>query len=94
MLTFARGALLASELVPPRNRGVARAAFVRHVLRDATNGTCVTVQDWRNGVCKASPVVVDIPFSIAGDFVYHCHILEHEDGGMMARIRVRASPQA
>jgi hypothetical protein len=24
--------------------------------------------------------------------VYHCHILEHEDGGMMARIRVRASP--
>jgi len=23
-----------------------------------------------------------------GDFVYHCHILEHEDGGMMAHIRV------
>jgi FtsP/CotA-like multicopper oxidase with cupredoxin domain len=23
-----------------------------------------------------------------GDFVYHCHILEHEDGGMMAIIRV------
>jgi FtsP/CotA-like multicopper oxidase with cupredoxin domain len=23
-----------------------------------------------------------------GDFVYHCHILEHEDGGMMATIRV------
>jgi len=23
-----------------------------------------------------------------GDFVYHCHILEHEDHGMMATIRV------
>lgn len=24
-----------------------------------------------------------------GDFVYHCHILEHEDAGMMAIIRVK-----
>ena len=24
-----------------------------------------------------------------GDFVYHCHILAHEDGGMMAIIRVK-----
>jgi hypothetical protein len=23
-----------------------------------------------------------------GDFVYHCHILDHEDNGMMAIIRV------
>jgi hypothetical protein len=23
-----------------------------------------------------------------GDFVYHCHILDHEDAGMMAIIRV------
>ena len=22
--------------------------------------------------------------NIAGTFVYHCHILDHEDGGMMA----------
>lgn len=27
-----------------------------------------------------------------GDFVYHCHILDHEDGGMMAIIRVNPSP--
>jgi FtsP/CotA-like multicopper oxidase with cupredoxin domain len=26
--------------------------------------------------------------SIVGTFVYHCHLLEHEDGGMMGRIRV------
>ena len=23
-----------------------------------------------------------------GTFVYHCHLLEHEDGGMMGLIRV------
>lgn len=28
---------------------------------------------------------------IAGTFVYHCHILEHEDGGMMGKIRVEPS---
>ena len=28
--------------------------------------------------------------SIAGTFVYHCHILEHEDKGMMAKIQVNS----
>ena len=60
---------------------------VRHA-----DGTCNSVADWRAGKCRAHPVEVEIPFSIAGDYVYHCHILEHEDGGMMAHIRVRASP--
>jgi len=26
---------------------------------------------------------------VIGDFVYHCHILDHEDLGMMAIIRVK-----
>jgi FtsP/CotA-like multicopper oxidase with cupredoxin domain len=26
--------------------------------------------------------------NLVGTFVYHCHVLEHEDGGMMGRIRV------
>jgi FtsP/CotA-like multicopper oxidase with cupredoxin domain len=25
---------------------------------------------------------------IAGTFVFHCHVLDHEDAGMMAKIRV------
>jgi FtsP/CotA-like multicopper oxidase with cupredoxin domain len=33
-------------------------------------------------------VRMDFRGAIAGDFVYHCHILDHEDGGMMAKIRV------
>jgi len=28
-----------------------------------------------------------------GTFVYHCHLLEHEDGGMMGLIRVEPRPQ-
>ena len=35
-----------------------------------------------------------IPFTdrvIVGKFVYHCHILEHEDGGMMAVVQVNPS---
>lgn len=33
-----------------------------------------------------------IPFTnpiIAGEFVYHCHLVQHEDAGMMANIRVQ-----
>lgn len=55
------------------------------------NGVCTATQ-WRQGLCVSKPVVLEIPFSQLGEFVYHCHILEHEDGGMMARIRVVPSP--
>jgi FtsP/CotA-like multicopper oxidase with cupredoxin domain len=56
-------------------------------LNNVQNGVC-TVDDWRKGRCISAPVVLDIPFTQLGEFVYHCHILEHEDGGMMARIVV------
>ncbi len=56
------------------------------------SGDCETIAAWHNGACKTYTQVIDIPFAVAGDFVYHCHILEHEDGGMMARIRVRPTP--
>jgi L-ascorbate oxidase len=67
----------------------------RHVIADtvsdAQNGVC-TIPQWRRGQCVSTPVVLDIPFAQLGEFVYHCHILEHEDGGMMARIQVVPSP--
>jgi FtsP/CotA-like multicopper oxidase with cupredoxin domain len=34
---------------------------------------------------------MDFRGSDTGDFIYHCHILEHEDKGMMAVIRVLPS---
>jgi hypothetical protein len=55
------------------------------------NGVC-TIPQWRNGNCASTRVVEQIPFTQLGEFVYHCHILEHEDGGMMARIVVVPSP--
>jgi L-ascorbate oxidase len=51
------------------------------------NGVC-TILQWRMQQCTSTPEVFNIPFSQLGEFVYHCHILEHEDGGMMARIVV------
>jgi L-ascorbate oxidase len=60
---------------------------ISDTVSNAQNGVC-TVDQWRSGQCASSPVVVDIPFAELGEFVYHCHILEHEDGGMMARIQV------
>jgi FtsP/CotA-like multicopper oxidase with cupredoxin domain len=33
-------------------------------------------------------VRMDFRGPVVGDFVYHCHILQHEDGGMMAKIRL------
>lgn len=33
-------------------------------------------------------VQIKVWFHVAGVFMYHCHILEHEDGGMMAQLQV------
>jgi FtsP/CotA-like multicopper oxidase with cupredoxin domain len=35
---------------------------------------------------------MDFRGAVAGEFVYHCHILDHEDAGMMANIMVLPSP--
>ena len=56
-------------------------------VNNEQNGVC-TVDQWRSGQCKSETVTVDIPFAEIGEFIYHCHILEHEDGGMMAGINV------
>ncbi|MFZ3263054.1 MAG: multicopper oxidase domain-containing protein [Terriglobales bacterium] len=50
----------------------------------------VLVPYW-NGTLPYPSVTVRMDFSdpeIAGTFVYHCHVLDHEDGGMMAEIQV------
>jgi L-ascorbate oxidase len=54
-----------------------------------TPGGCLDATAWKSGACQSTPTVVSIPFYVAGDYVFHCHIGEHTDGGMMARIRVR-----
>ena len=48
---------------------------------------------YRDPQTRAPGIVkVKVPFTnplIVGKFPFHCHILEHEDGGMMANVRVR-----
>ena len=60
---------------------------IADTVNNDQNGVC-TIAQWRSGHCGSTPEVFDIPFAELGEFVYHCHILEHEDGGMMARIKV------
>jgi len=53
----------------------------------------VQVPFWHGkGPYPSITVRMDFRGRIAGDFVYHCHILDHEDNGMMAIIRVRPAP--
>ena len=49
----------------------------------------VQVPYWTGtGPYPSVTLLMDFRGHVVGDFVYHCHILEHEDGGMMAIIRV------
>jgi len=49
----------------------------------------INVPDWSGtGPYPSVTVRMDFRGPDVGDFVYHCHILEHEDNGMMAIIRV------
>jgi FtsP/CotA-like multicopper oxidase with cupredoxin domain len=61
-------------------------------LRDTIN-----VSYW-DGVSKAYPrAKLRMDFrdpNVVGTFVYHCHLLEHEDGGMMGLIRVEPAAHA
>lgn len=85
------------ELAPSGGAGVvmdniplgvaAPASAISDQVMNNQSGVCA-IEQWRSGQCASQPVFVDIAFSEMGEFVYHCHILEHEDGGMMAKIRV------
>lgn len=81
--------LLNGSIVLHDNVPVPRPTPASNAL--ACDGTLGPVQ---SGACKPSSTFVLIPFRELGDFVFHCHILEHEDGGMMARIRTVATPAA
>ena len=50
-------------------------------------GGC-TIDQVHAGTCAVTPVQLEMPFKFAGDIVYHCHILSHEDAGMMAKLHV------
>ena len=56
----------------------------------ARNGANVARAEWRDTVLMSPKERVDIAFVAdnPGDWMFHCHILEHQAGGMMAVVRV------
>jgi FtsP/CotA-like multicopper oxidase with cupredoxin domain len=71
-----------------------------HFQLEAVNGVAIPkkkrqfydtypVADWKGGDYPSITVRMDFRGAVVGDFVYHCHILKHEDRGMMAIIRVQ-----
>jgi suppressor of ftsI len=75
-----------------------------HFIVESINGVVQPNQHWLDtveltpqgagvqGQVHPSQMKVIIDFrdpTIRGTFLYHCHILDHEDGGMMAKIQVQ-----
>jgi FtsP/CotA-like multicopper oxidase with cupredoxin domain len=62
-----------------------------HSFRVITrNGRKTTYQEWRDTVLMPPRERAEIAFVAdnPGDWMFHCHILAHQDGGMMSIIRV------
>lgn len=73
-----------------------------HFVPVSVNGVAVLPRTWadtvnlpprrrtaRGAVPSTMRVLLDVRDPVVrGTFVYHCHIFDHEDGGMMATIRV------
>lgn len=59
------------------------------------NGRPVKYVDWQDNVSLAPGETIKIlihPTDFTGKFVFHCHVLFHEDEGMMATVQVVAHP--
>ena len=84
--------LMAAALNPPQLPFPPGTLLHDNIPLQPASGTCNGFGEWQAGTCTPTTETLEIAFSQVGDFVYHCHILEHEDGGMMAHIAVRANP--
>jgi FtsP/CotA-like multicopper oxidase with cupredoxin domain len=56
----------------------------------ARNGRPTEHRQWQDTVLMSPGEQVEIAFVAdnPGDWMFHCHILEHQDGGMMSVLRV------
>ncbi|HRZ90802.1 MAG TPA: multicopper oxidase domain-containing protein, partial [Spirochaetia bacterium] len=57
----------------------------------SVNGTAPDQPIWKDTVPVPLGGFVDISFVMKnpGDWMFHCHIIDHEDGGMMTFVRAR-----
>jgi FtsP/CotA-like multicopper oxidase with cupredoxin domain len=88
MLTLARGrtCVLANETAwwhPMHLHGHSFRVIAR-------NGKPTRYREWRDTVLIPPRESADIAFvpDNPGDWMFHCHVLEHQDGGLMAVIRI------
>src|SRR5690606_10014780 len=56
----------------------------------ARNGAPTRFREWQDTVLMAPRERVDVAFLAdnPGDWMFHCHILEHQEAGMMSVLRV------
>jgi FtsP/CotA-like multicopper oxidase with cupredoxin domain len=62
-----------------------------HVFRVLSrNGVATRYREWRDTVLVAPRETVEVTFVAdnPGDWMFHCHVLDHQEGGMMGTIRV------
>lgn len=90
MLTLARGS---SHVFRMRNdtRWFHPIHLHGHTFRVvARNGQTTAHREWQDTVLMAPQERVDIAFVAdnPGDWMFHCHVLEHQEGGMMGVVRV------
>ena len=54
------------------------------------NGSQTRYREWQDTVLMQPREKVEVAFVAdnAGDWMFHCHILEHQESGMMGVIRV------
>jgi FtsP/CotA-like multicopper oxidase with cupredoxin domain len=54
------------------------------------NGRPTRHREWRDTILLGARERAEIAFAAdnPGDWMFHCHILEHQEGGMMGVIRV------
>jgi len=86
---------MVSDLVPFEQGGWINAHHDSVPVPRGDGGPCPGDPLASAGCPRPGRVTILVNFDRAeqvGDFVYHCHILEHEDGGMMARVQIRCPP--
>jgi FtsP/CotA-like multicopper oxidase with cupredoxin domain len=55
------------------------------------NGESTALREWQDTVLMSPEERVEVALVAdnPGDWMLHCHILEHQDGGMMTTLRVQ-----
>ncbi len=78
-------------LLPRRARARSSAHLHRHTFRVLSrNGLPTRHREWQDTVLVRPRETVEIAFVAdnPGDWMFHCHVLEHQAGGMIGTIRV------